>query len=215
MDDKPVTPLGYLLRALWDALILNLLCILTSLPIITIGAAGSAVYSVLLRRDRDGELPVVKSYFKSFVTGFLPATGLFLIIALLGVIAWADIRFALTFEGTLKIVYLVVGCLIALGCVVVAFIAIPMQSAYKNTFKNYLKNAFALAFVSPGRLVLIMLVWAIPVTLALLLPYKTVLRLAVAYFLWGFSGPAFISSIILNRLFEKIQADRENQDDKI
>lgn len=211
MDERrPDTPLGLLLRALWDMLLLNLLWILCSIPVVTMGTASSSVYSVLLRRDRSGELPVVKNYFKSFLRDFVSSLLLFVTGVVMGLAAWADINFAMTFDGAAKLVYLILGCLLTLGCLIVLFAAIPLQAYGKNTYVGYLKNALYLVLGFPGQFVLILLVWAIPVGIVLLLPLETVIRIGVLYLMWGFSGPAFFTSKIYNKIFDKISLRDNN-----
>lgn len=207
------TPLGTLLRALGDLLVLNILWLFTSLPIITTGAASSAVFSVLLRRDRNGELPVIRTYFKNFAAGFGKSTLLWLLTLALAFVAWIDFRFALTFEGALRTLYLVLGAAIALSAAVIACLAIPQQALFENTFKNYLKNAFAAAFVAPWKFVQLVLLWFVPFWfVAIRLPMGVVAKFGVILFLWGFSGPAFLASHVLNKIFNKFMPEEEKDE---
>ena len=59
------------LRFLGDLLAVNLLWLFTSLPIVTVGAASSAAYAVLLRYVREGDVPILKTYFQSLSFGNL------------------------------------------------------------------------------------------------------------------------------------------------
>lgn len=197
------TPLGIILRAMGDLLVLNILWIFTAFPIVTMGAASSAVYSVLLRRDRTGELPLFKNYFKNFASGFVHSTLLWLIALVMDFVAVVDIRFALTFEGILQYVYLALGFIIAVSALIIAFVAIPQQAYFSNSLKGYIKNSFALVFVSPARFLLILVVWAIPIALLFVFSKQSLARIGVLYFMWGFSAPAYLACHILNRIFDK------------
>ena len=197
------TPLGILLRAMGDLLVLNLLWLFTAFPIVTMGTASSAVYSVLLRRDRTGELPLFKNYFKSFASGFVHSTLLWLIALVMGFVAVVDIRFALTFEGTVQYVYLALGFIIAVSALIIAFVGIPQQAYFSNSLIGYIKNSFALVFVSPARFLLILIVWAIPVAFLFVFTRQALARIGVVYFMWGFSAPAYLASHLLNRIFDK------------
>ena len=197
------TPLGILLRAMGDLLVLNLLWLFTAFPIVTMGAASSAVYSVLLRRDRTGELPLFKNYFKNFASGFVHSTLLWLIALVMGFVAVVDIRFALTFEGAMQYIYLALGFIIAVSALIIAFVGIPQQAFFSNSLKGYLKNSFALVAVAPARFLLILLVWAIPVAFLFIFTRQALAKIGVIYFLWGFSAPAYLASHILNKIFDK------------
>ena len=57
-----------------DLVVLNLLFVLCSLPIITIGASMTAMIAVSLRSVEYGDGYVVKSFFHSFKESFKQAT---------------------------------------------------------------------------------------------------------------------------------------------
>ena len=59
------SPFGRLMNRLVDVVVLSLLTLLMSLPLITIGAAFTALYSVLLKIIRDTDHGVFRSYFKA------------------------------------------------------------------------------------------------------------------------------------------------------
>ena len=56
-----------------NLIILNLLWILTSLPIITIGASTTAMYAVAFKYADDTDDAVLKPFFKAFVSNFKKA----------------------------------------------------------------------------------------------------------------------------------------------
>ena len=49
-----------------DLIILNVIYLVTCLPVITIGAAGTAMYTVCFRLGTDREGSLVKGYFRAF-----------------------------------------------------------------------------------------------------------------------------------------------------
>ena len=52
---------------LTDLILLNVVFLLTCIPVFTIGAANAALYRVCFRMDTDKEEPLFRSYFRSFV----------------------------------------------------------------------------------------------------------------------------------------------------
>mgnify|MGYP002554189598 CR=1 FL=1 len=66
---------------LWDALVLNILWVVCCIPLVTVGAATTAVYYVALKLARDEEGYVISSFFKSFKENFRQATALWLVLA--------------------------------------------------------------------------------------------------------------------------------------
>lgn len=70
------------LNRLADLMILNLLFLLTSIPIFTIGASLTALYSVCFRLGTDREGSTFRDYFAAFKENFRQATSLFLLLLL-------------------------------------------------------------------------------------------------------------------------------------
>ncbi|MGN0294433.1 MAG: DUF624 domain-containing protein [Lachnospiraceae bacterium] len=67
------------LSRLMDLLVLNFLFLLTSLPIITIGASLTALFSVSMKVVHDEESYISKNYVHAFRENFLQATAAFLV----------------------------------------------------------------------------------------------------------------------------------------
>ena len=72
------SPLMRFLTKIADLMVLNILFCVTSIPLITIGASWTALYSVTLKMVRDEEGSVSRSYFRSFRQNFRQATLLWL-----------------------------------------------------------------------------------------------------------------------------------------
>ena len=72
---------------LFDLCLLNVLCIITSLPVITMGASFTALYTVLMAMSKDEEGPVTRMYINVFKSNFkkssLAGVILLLIVAVL------------------------------------------------------------------------------------------------------------------------------------
>ena len=70
---------------IFDLMVLNVLWFLTSLPIVTMGAASAALSSVTMRMARGEEPPLLRSYFSAFAANWKRATeGALLLVCLLG-----------------------------------------------------------------------------------------------------------------------------------
>ena len=69
-----------------DAIWINILMLVTSIPIITIGAALTAGHDAA-RRSLAGEGTVTRNYFAAFRSNFVKATGYWLIFGIAGAIS--------------------------------------------------------------------------------------------------------------------------------
>ena len=63
-------PVWRFIGKLGDLIILNILWMITSIPIVTIGASTTALYYVTLKLVRDEDGYTIKSFFKSFRDNF-------------------------------------------------------------------------------------------------------------------------------------------------
>lgn len=202
------TPAAVLLRLLADLMIVNVLFLLCSVPVFTVGASLGAMYAVLLKREQDeGMVAVIRTFFLAFKENFLKATALGAIEALMVLAVAGDFWFAASCQQPLRSIYTVVGTVIAVIAVIVFLLAFPQQAAYRNSVKNYLKNSAILAACAPGQLLLALAAWVVPWILAFAIP-EILLKFGVIYLVWGFSFPAWVTAKLMYPVFQKTkQAD--------
>lgn len=128
---------------------LNVLWLLCSLPIFTIGASTTALYSAALRIVDDRDTDVTKQFFRSFKENFVQATRLWLIMLAAGAFLAADLLFVYRLRasaaGTMAIMWTLVMAFIIGACVVYTIVLLnlfPLVASFVNTDKEMLKNAF-------------------------------------------------------------------------
>lgn len=218
MNEEKTNPLllrlGAKLRLLGDLLAVNLLWIVCSFPIVTIGAASSAAYAVLLRRIMNGEIPVFKTWCRFFRENFLQALAMEGILAVVAVALWADLQMVFSFSGAVKWAYVVACALLALLFLVIALFALPQQALFQNSLKQILKNAFALMFCYPAKFLMCCAFWALAWGAALLLPWEIVERVGFFWLMWGLSGPAWFTSKVLISIFSGLTPSVKESEEK-
>lgn len=174
--------LGQVLRTLGDLIVLNWLCVLCALPVVTAGPALCALYYANFKRG----------------------AALGLLVLALGAVAAGDAFFALRQEGALRVLFLTVATIVAVIALTLLCYVFPLQARFQNTWKGQVKNAFALAFCSPGRTLLLWLIALLPVAVPLFLPPVIMRMLGFVYFIAGASGPAWLASRVLWRIFRRV-----------
>ena len=192
--DKLKSSLGSLLRALCDLMILNILWIVCCVPVVTFGPTSSALSRALIRMVQGESTSAVRDFFLSFRRDFGKAVVLGL-IGLLGLAVIAsDYLFAVSLEGVMRILFLIVAILA--GSFVLSYVAyvFPLHAFYENSIIGQIKNAFALAAANPGETLLIWICFAVPVVAFLLLPPVAVAYLGSLYILFGVSAPAYFAA---------------------
>lgn len=192
------SPFGRFMNRLVDVILLSLLTIICCLPIITAGAAFSALYYVLLKMVRDNDNGIIRSYFKGFKDNFLKATALWLIVAPVIVIVYLDFYLlstvAMDYSDVVKILLLIIGALLLM----VGNYIFPMQAQFENTVWGTLKKAFILSVMNLPKSLIMLLIMASPIVILLFFP-ETV------YFLPFFCIAAipYLKTEILVRIFDQ------------
>ncbi len=133
-----------------DFMILNLLFIISSLPIVTMGASITAMYDVLTRMDTKREVPAAYGFLKAFNSNFKKSTKLWLIVlagvAFLGFDIYlmiAKVPAKLTAQVTLIIIFAVM----LFVWIMVAGYAFVLQARMENPLGRTIKMSFALTLV--------------------------------------------------------------------
>lgn len=141
---------GQLLDKFFNSCYLNLLWLVCSLPIVTMGAATTALYYVTLKIARgDEESSVARMFFRSFRENFRQSSVLWLILLVMGLVLAGDgtILFrlraastgAMAVLWTLLLAVLIVG---AIAYVIVLFYIFPLIASVSNTNLAMLKFSF-------------------------------------------------------------------------
>lgn len=183
------------LSRLTDLVLLNLLFLITSIPIVTIGASASALYSVFFRWHRQEESGYVKAYFHAFARDFKEATVLWLAFVVFMAISIFDVWFFFYQTEPLSYLGVLFGFLGAMGLFTYSY-AIILVSVFANSFAGTLKNALLMAVAYFPRTLVMALINLSPFLLVGLFP-SLALQLGWLLVLLAFSGGAYLNSLLL------------------
>ena len=201
------TPAAVFLRLMADLMIVNIIAVICSFGVITMGASLSAMYAVLFQRERDdGTVAVISTFFKAFVKNFPMATLLELIVVLVVGVAAGDFWFAMNAEQPIRTLYVAVGTIIALLALILFIMAFPQQSIYRNTLFNYLKNSLVLAMCAPGQTLLALAAWVVPWYFAITVQ-EVLTSFGVIYMVWGLALPAWCTVKLLKKVFDRTKQE--------
>ena len=98
MDNKFFTVMGRVA----DLIMLNVVCLICCLPIVTIGASLTALHYVTLKMTRNEESYIIRSFFKSFKQNFKQATIINLIMLVIAAILYMDLNIVPNLGGTMS-----------------------------------------------------------------------------------------------------------------
>ena len=192
------------LSAAADLLVLNLLTILCSLPIFTVGASLTALNVSCFHIIRQEGSSVVKGYFLAFRSNFKQGTFLGLLFLAAAALLYFDYLAALTYAPLFRIGIVAISILL----LAVFEYAFALLSRYENTLSATLKNAAMLSVAYFPR-TLLMLMFTIGFWLACI----TFLRImGPVVLLFGISLPCYICCMLLGEVFRKLEEDQTEND---
>lgn len=201
-----------------DIFILNILWLICSIPIVTMGASTTAVYYVTLRLVRDEEDSTTKSFFKSFKENFKQATIIWLLLLAAGILLAFDLYIFIMAPATEATAFRTV-MLALLGGITFVWAAIllyvfPLLSRFVNPVKKTLFNAFFLSVRHLLQTIGILAIDAgILVVAWMTLPVLPVLMLVLGLF--GFPFFAFINSYFFTGIFMRYMPKQEETDEHV
>jgi len=186
-----------------DMMILNIIFLVTSIPLITIGASLTALHYVTLRMAAGEEGPVVKDYLRSFRRNFRQATIIWLILMVFLCVLTYDIRLTWNAGGYISIVVKVMSVIGSAGLVMILLYVFGVLAKFDNTVKGTLRNAAAISIAAfPKTLSMFMLIAA-----SAALTFYTELTVRWGLLFWltiGFSMITYFNSILLKKTFDKL-----------
>lgn len=182
-----------------DLVVLNLLFLVSCVPLFTIGAASTAMYTVCFQLGTEKESGIFRTYFRSFRENFKQSTILFLILALLLLALFFDTLLLFSMTGWLRYGCVLTSFLLVLAVLMYSY-AFPLLSQFANSTRQTLKNSLFLSLGYLPRSLLIGALNVFPLALALLNLY-TFLQTAMMWAFLYFSAAAYFNSLLLKKVF--------------
>lgn len=197
-----------------DLMLLNVLLLVCSLPVITAGAALTAVYDMTLRILRDEDEGTVRGFFRAFRANFGQATKLWLVFLAVIAVSVGDLYAArlpelAAWQMPLTAVAGIQGVLLlALGQY-----AFALTARYQNTLGGTLKNSgiFVLCRLPETLLMMLVTVSAGLIFLFVPLPEKIFPCFVTLCILIWFAGGMFLNSLLLRGIFQKQFGSEETE----
>ena len=182
-------PIMRFLTAMFDLMAFSVLWVVFSLPIFTMGAASTALYSAAYHHVRKGEDYLWNSFFSAFKENFKRSTLTWLVaLAILGFLgADALLLRSLILQGySFGWFYGVTLALVVLALTWTVYLA-AYAARFNGTVKEVLRYSFMLLRAHPVKMLCVMVLVMGGMALALTLPAMVVFIPATVY--WGATFP--------------------------
>ena len=192
---------GRIMTRIGTVIAANLMFVLLSMPVVTVGASLAALYHTMLKmlRSKDAINPF-KQFWKGFTSNFKQATIAWVISLVLIIVGYFDLRIcrhAGGFIGSLRYGVYALGLLLF----IVLIYLFPTMAAFSDTLPNLIRNSIYWAFRKPFKLLVNLFFHFFP----MFLTYTDRLYLPLYAFIWvmfGFGAIALLTSVLLLPEFE-------------
>lgn len=194
------SPIMIFFSNLTDVIILNILCLVCSIPIVTIGPSVTALHYVTLKMVKDEEVYVLKYFFKSFKENLkqsIIAWVIFLVITITFLLDYRIIKSVGMEEN--KILFSIIGAIYLLICLFTMYI-FPLLARFENTLIQTVKNAVFMSILHIFRTVIMAVIYVVPAFLI-----SKHYNFIMVYLLVGIAGPAYINSFFWRSIFKKYE----------
>ncbi len=195
------------LSRLTDLMFANLLFIICSLPIFTIGASLTALTTVTQKMKAGQDGYVLQTFFKAFRKDFKKSTILWLIMFALGLILGVDFLAIRQMSSRPMLILVIIGIFLWLMVMTWLF---ALHAKFENTVQQNLKNAVLLAIgKAPVSLVNAALVIA-----AAIISILNGFVMAWAMLFWlmaGFACMSMINSTLTEKTIKALTPETEDE----
>lgn len=204
MRTKLVNPVLDFINTLCNFIALNILFLITCLPVVTIGAALSSLYYVTIREARGEYGYLIRPYLREFRRNLKTGTLAFAILSAIGAVLLFSLAFWYSLGTTLSAA---VTGLIAIALIIWLFTftyTFPLIGRFEDTAVRSLKNAFCLMMSNVKATLWLLLIYVVTLSLCFFLaPMKLMMVL------FGFAFIAYCQSYVLKNVFEPYENVQE------
>ena len=183
-----------------DLLLINVLTVVFSLPIVTAGAAFSALNAMALKIYRDEQSAVIREYWHAFRQNLKQGIKLFLIYLGIGALLGLDIYLIaadiLNWGQYFNLLILAITAIYLISLVWV----FVLQARYTFGWKDMIKYSLVLGFRNIVVSVAMVILSAAPIAF-----FLTMAKAIPFVFLMGLSAPAFLQAILYSRILDRFE----------
>ena len=198
-------PVMRFLSRIVDVAVVNLMTIACMIPIVTAGAAITAMNNVLLHIVRKDETYVWKMFIASFRQNLKQGIGLGLLFTAIFAVAGVELMMLHNIDAKSSTVFMIIITVIGLCVFAVGIYTFALLSRFENTARGTLINAVSLALGHVPRTLGMVAIWA---------AWAVLLRLLHGIFLlvllYGLTIPGYLCAKIYDPIFRTLEPDEES-----
>lgn len=206
MNTGKINPFFDFVNTLCNLFILNVVFVITCIPVFTTGAALASLYYVIIREVKGEYGYLVRTYIREFKRNFKNGTFAFLLFFFTGFL----LVFNLLFWPFQKNVFssIVTGVLIVVSIIwlITLHYTFPLTGRFVNTTINTIKNASGLAIRNLKWTLMLLLIDVCTACFCLFVPLP---KMVIILFTFGFVLVAYLQSCIFQKIFEPYEKQQK------
>lgn len=197
-----------------DMALLNLLFIVTSIPIVTIGASVTALYSVLFKRKEKRTDDVRREYIHDFKVNFKNSTIIWLIFLVFVIACSLNLLIVSNADVALRNQIMIgSGAIMAVMLMTVLY-SFAVLARFENNWVNTVIKAFVIGIMSLPYTIVIFLVMTAAVV-ASIQTYASIMAALAIWLLIGFALTGHLCSIMFYRAFRRFTRKEDLPEDTV
>lgn len=177
---------------------LNVIYLVTCIPILTIGVATSALYEVTMRFADDERGNLIRDYFSALRVNFLPATAVYLVLGVPVAVLGFGAAFWSAYDSPVSLAATILAAIAAVYLFISLQWGLAQVAGYTNSIGQTLKNSLLLTGAEMLRSLGILLIPVTMVGLTVIMPV----------FVWvlatiGFSVGSYLTAFLFRGAFAR------------
>lgn len=193
------SPVNNFLSTIVDTFMLNTLFILFSLPLVTIGAAATALHSVNNKIICGKKPYIIQTFVKSFRKNFKVSTLIWLLMIIWIIILVLNYQILRYSSGLLYFLSLSALFIFFILTILVASIIFVYIGKFDNTLKGYVFSSVQLLLINPHYMVTLVGLSVVP----WIIIFSTTQTLLTGIYFLTFGGFSLLS-LLKNKITEKL-----------
>lgn len=186
-----------------DLITLNLIFIISAIPVVTIGASLTSLYYVAMKLEKGESDGVVKEFIYKFKLEFKMSTIIWLILLSIGIVLGVDFYiFSKISNDLIRDIFLI---LLTIGSMILMFLFVyvfPFISKFENNIKNTIVNSLLISIQNLPYTLLICIITLMPI-LSFILFSNYWGQIIFFNTVMSFSIVSYINSVFLNKILNK------------
>ncbi len=201
-------PLMQFLSKVAQVLELNLLFLVCSIPVFTIGASLTALYYCFFKEKDGQEGYLIRKFFKSFKENFKQATLLWLILLAFFLLLYTEMSVAPAVAGFTGTMMRSMIFLALIFWYLILSYSFALQSRFYNSIKDTLSNAVLMIFINGPFSILITAVAAAMLLITVMQTNPRIFwNLVLFWILFGFALNVMINVELMAGVFKKMMPE--------